>query len=298
MKPTLLILAAGLGSRYGGLKQIEKLGPSGEILMEYAIYDAIKAGYGKVVFVLREEIEEEFQSLFVQRFKGKINFDYVIQKTDALPEGYEVNQDRTKPWGTGQAVWLAGEKIQEPFAVINADDYYGSDVFELIKNGMMAPNNEMYFLAGYQLKRTLSEYGTVARAIGEIDAEGYLKSLSEKTQIGKNEDGIYNREEDESLVRFSGEEIVSMNLLGFTPSIFDYLENSFKTFLKNNSSDLKAEFYLPLVVNEIIITRKNKVKVLNTEANWFGVTYKGDKLRTQEKINELVNKGIYPKNLN
>ncbi|MDF9796942.1 dTDP-glucose pyrophosphorylase [Catalinimonas alkaloidigena] len=296
-KPTLLVMAAGMGSRYGSLKQIDEFGPSGETIIDYSIYDAIRAGFGKVVFVIRESILADFKVVFYGKFSGKIEVDYALQELDRVPQGVEVPPERVKPWGTGHAVLVAANKIKEPFAVINADDYYGQQSFQLMANFLSNLDKEVHTLIGYRLKNTLSEHGYVSRGICEVDQEGYLKSVTERTHIYIKPDQAIVYKEDEEEVSLSGDEIASMNLMGFTPGAFAQFEASFKAFIKENAGHLKKEFYLPTVVNEIINAGEAKVKVLNTSDKWFGVTYKEDKAVAQHRLKELVEAGVYPENL-
>lgn len=296
-KPTLLVMAAGMGSRYGSLKQIDGFGPSGETIIDYSIYDAIRAGFGKVVFVIRESIEAEFKEIFYGKFSGKIKIDYVLQELDRVPEGIKVPAERVKPWGTGHAVLVAADKIQEPFAVINADDYYGQQAFQLMADFLSQLQTKEYALIGYRLRNTLSEHGYVSRGICEVDREGYLSSVTERTHIYIKPDQSIVYQEDGEEVDLTGEEVASMNLMGFTPAAFAQFEASFKAFIKENAGELKKEFYLPTVVNEIINAGEAKVKVLNTTDKWFGVTYQEDKAIAQQKLQELVRAGVYPEKL-
>ncbi|MEK6478842.1 sugar phosphate nucleotidyltransferase [Catalinimonas sp. 4WD22] len=296
-KPTLLVMAAGMGSRYGSLKQIDRFGPSGETIIDYSIYDAIRAGFGKVVFVIRESIEAEFKEIFYGKFSDKIKIDYVLQELNRVPEGIKVPAERVKPWGTGHAVLVAADKIQEPFAVINADDYYGQQALQLMAVFLSQIQKEEHALVGYRLRNTLSEHGYVSRGICEVDGEGYLSSVTERTHIYIKPDQKVVYEEDGEEVDLTGEEVASMNLMGFAPAAFAQFEVSFKAFIKENAGELKKEFYLPTVVNEIIKTGDAKVKVLNTTDKWFGVTYQEDKLIAQQKLQELVKAGVYPEKL-
>lgn len=290
-------MAAGMGSRYGSLKQIDAFGPSGETIIDYSIYDAIRAGFGKVVFVIRESIEAEFKEVFYGKLSGKIKIDYVLQELDRVPEGVEVPAERVKPWGTGHAVLVAADKIQEPFAVINADDYYGQQAFQLMADFLSELQKEEHVLIGYRLRNTLSAHGYVSRGICEVDEEGYLSSVTERTHIYIKDDQKIVYQEDGEEVALTGDEVASMNLMGFTPSAFEQFEFSFKAFIKENAGELKKEFYLPTVVNEIINTGEAKVKVLNTTDKWFGVTYQEDKAIAQQKLQELVRAGVYPEQL-
>lgn len=299
-KPTLLVLAAGLGSRYGSLKQIDRFGPSGETIIDYSVYDAIRAGFGKVVFVIRQSIEAEFKEVFYGKFADKIAIDYVLQEIDHVPEGTIVPPQREKPWGTGHAVMVASDKIQEPFAVINADDFYGAQSFAKMTDFLtqVKAKQENYCLMGYQLQNTLTEHGYVARGICEVDQNGYLVEVTERTHIYITEDNriVYQTEEGKEIA-LTGEETVSMNLMGFTPAVFKHFRHSFTDFIKENYHDLKKEFYLPFAVNEIIKAGLAEVKVIHTPEKWFGVTYKEDKIIAQQNLRELVDQSVYPENL-
>lgn len=295
--PTLLILAAGMATRYGSLKQIDQLGPHGETIIDYSIYDAIKAGFGKVIFIIRESIEEEFKAVMLHKFSDKIAVDYILQELKNLPEGFSVPEQREKPWGTGQAVWVAASEIQEPFAVINGDDFYGYQSFKIMADFLKnVKSDKEYGLVGYQLKNTLSEHGTVSRGICEIDHSGYLKSVTEHTDIIKTEEGITTRNNEKHEI-LNANEVVSMNLMGFTPSIFPFFEEYFKKFLQIHGNKTKTEFYLPEVVNQLVKGNKAQVKVLPSLEKWFGVTYPNDKPVAIQNLKKLTAAGIYSKNL-
>ncbi len=299
MKPTLLVLAAGMGSRYGSLKQVDKLGPSGETITDYSIYDAIRAGFGKVVFVIRKSIEADFKEVF-HKFNNKIQVEYVYQELDNIPEGIKVPADRQKPWGTGHAVLIAAEKINTPFAVINADDFYGFGSYQTMAAHLSKTytiDTDIYSMVGYKLENTLSEHGHVSRGVCETTSENILKSIVERTQIKKINEKIVYKESEEIWKPLTGNEIVSMNFWGFPPTVFKHLKEKFKIFIENNYQNLKSEFYLPFAVNDLILESKAKVSVLHTPDFWFGVTYKEDKESTISKLQELVIKGIYPQNL-
>ncbi len=299
MKPTLLILAAGLGSRYGGLKQLDPVGPSGETIMDYSIYDAKNAGFGKVVFVIRPSFEEDFKNVIIAKYKDFIEVDYVFQELDMLPEGYSVPEGREKPWGTAHATLVAANKINEPFAVINADDFYGRESFQTIADflvKMYEQNDETFTILAYKLENTLSEYGTVARGVCEIDKDSYLVDIKEHTKISIDGDKIISDIENH-IEELSADTPVSMNLMGFPASSFKYFEHYFKEFLSENHTNLKAEFFLPLVLSKVIKNKENKVKILNSNAKWFGVTYKEDKAQVVENIQKLVDDGVYPKSI-
>lgn len=300
MKPTLLILAAGLGSRYGSLKQMDKLGPSGETLLEYSVYDAIRGGFGKVVFVIRRDIENDFKESVLNKLKGKIAVDYVFQELDVLPAGFSLPEGRVKPWGTGHAILVAADKVNEPFAVINADDFYGNGSFKLLADFLSSKeidDDKTYSMVGYQLEKTLSEFGFVSRGVCGTDENFNLIAATEKTHIERTDQGIVSKLPDGTTEVLDGKSFVSMNCWGFTPSLFDYLKSGFIQFLKQNVDNLKAEFYIPFMVNELIEEGEVKVKVLKGNDEWFGMTYTQDRELAVEKIRSLIAKGVYPDNL-
>ncbi len=298
MKPTLLVLAAGIGSRYGSLKQIDTFGPSGETIVDYSVYDAIRAGFGKIVFVIRRNIEKEFKEVFSGKFSDDIIVDYVLQELDILPEGLSVPNGREKPWGTGHAVMVAEEKIQEPFAVINADDFYGQQSFQVVHDHLVgfSPDKLDACLVGFKLKNTVSEYGYVSRGICEVDDRHILNDIVERTHIEK-EGNRYFLEEDGEVFNLTGEETVSMNLMGFSPAAFRYFREGFYRFMEENKDELKKEYFLPSVLNKIVHTEAAMVKVLHTPEKWFGITYKEDKPVAKETLLKLVEAGKYPENL-
>ena len=299
MKPTLLVLAAGMGSRYGGLKQLDQLGPSGETIIDYSVFDAIRAGFGKMVFVIRRDIENEFKESIIRKYEDKIPVEYVFQELSMVPEGIKVPEERVKPWGTGHAVLVAKEVIHEPFAVINADDFYGKDSFRVMADFLSALTPEQqdrYCMVGYELQYTLSEFGSVSRGACEANERNELQKMVERTKI-ERKDGKICYEEEGKWITLKDSQIVSMNLFGFAPSFFSYLQTQFKTFIKENSDNPKAEFYIPLVVNNLIHSGKVTMNILPTRSRWFGVTYKEDKQVAENKIRELVAMGEYPDNL-
>ena len=297
MKPTLLILAAGMGSRYGGLKQLDHLGTSGETIMDYSAFDAMRAGFGKVVFVIRRSFEKEFREMFVDKMKGKIDIELVFQDIENIPAGFSVPADRTKPWGTGHALLMAKDVFKEPFAVITADDFYGAEAFKVmadyLTNGV---SDSEYAMCGYQLCKTLSDFGSVARGICSVDANGFLTDIKERTSIERKNGKIVFTENDIE-TELDENVPVSMNFWGFAPNLFKHLEEKFVTFLKANASNPKSEFYIPMVVGELMNEGKVKTKVLPANATWFGVTYKEDRPTTVAKIADLVKKGLYPEKL-
>ena len=299
MKPTLLILAAGMGSRYGGLKQLDGIGPHGETIMDYSIYDAIKAGFGKVVFVIRKSFEKEFNELIIKKFKNLIDIEVVFQDLDKIPEGYTYSPRREKPWGTNHAVLMAKDVIHEPFGVINADDFYGRESFEILSNFLQSVTDKKneYCMIGYRVGNTLSENGPVSRGICIVNEKNELINVVERTHIQEKGGTIIYLDENGREVTIPPETTVSMNMWGFTPDYFDYSLEYFKKFLEENSQNIKAEFYIPTVVNQLIHEKKIICKVLNTPSKWFGVTYAEDKPQSILKINELIRKGIYPEKL-
>ncbi|MFI3314343.1 MAG: nucleotidyltransferase [Rikenellaceae bacterium] len=301
MKPTLLILAAGMGSRYGSLKQMDGIGPNKEAILDYSIFDAIRAGFGKVVFVIRHSFEEEFRAIFSkERFGGNIDVDYVFQELDCLPEGFTVPEGREKPWGTNHALLMAATAIDTPFAVINADDFYGADAFKVMGSYLSGLEGAVgkYCMVGYLLKNTMSDFGSVSRGVCTKNSEGNLVDIVERTHIEKDgENGAKFKDDNGEFCPVSTETIVSMNMFGFTTDYFSYGEEIFKTFLTERGSELKSEFFIPLVVNELTSTGKATLKVLESTAEWFGVTYKEDRPFVVEKLNKLIEQGIYPAKL-
>lgn len=294
-----MILAAGMGSRYGSLKQMDGVGPSGEAIIDYSIYDAIRAGFTRAVFVIRHSFESDFREVFTpERFGGKIKIDFVFQELDALPEGFSVPEGREKPWGTNHAIMMGSEAIDSPFAVINADDFYGDEAYKTIADHLntLHDSKGSYCMVGYSLENTLSENGYVSRGVCSVDVDGNLCGMTERTQIIRDGEQILYIE-NETQFPLSGTDVVSMNLFGFTPDYFDYSSEMFKEFLTNNSQNLKAEYYIPFAVNELIDNGTATMRVLNTSARWFGVTYKEDRPDTVARINELVEAGVYPKSL-
>lgn len=298
MKPTLLILAAGMGSRFGGLKQVEPIGPNGEAIIDYSIYDAIKAGFGKVVFVIRESFADAFKEKFDPKLKGKIDVDYVFQELDNLPEGFSLPEGREKPWGTAHAILVTKNVINEPFCALNADDFYGYNAYKVMADFLIqSANPTEYSMVGYKLSHTLSDYGSVSRGICDVDENDLLRKIVETIKIIKRDDKIISIESDGSEVELTGNESASMNIWGFKPSVFPILEEKFTEFLKNHINEPKSEIYIPSVVFDMIQEKKAKVKVLKADSPWFGVTYKEDKPRVVAKINKLIEQGEYPEKL-
>jgi dTDP-glucose pyrophosphorylase len=297
MKPTLVILAAGMASRYGSMKQVEGFGPSGETIMDYSIYDAIRSGFGKVVFIIRKEFEKNFREIVGKDIEGRIEVDYVFQELDKYANGFEISKERTKPWGTAHAVLCADEKVKEPFAVINADDFYGKDGFVKAYNFLVNDCNEKTFsIIGYELVKTLSEHGTVNRGVCELDSKGDLVSVVERLNVSKVGGKIVCN--DEHLPKeLPSDTHVSMNFWCFHPSVFGYTKKVFKEFLAENASNPKAEFFIPIVADKYIKGGKGVIKVIPTSAKWFGVTYKEDAPMVRESLRKLVDAGEYPENL-
>lgn len=295
MKPTLLVLAAGVGSRYGGLKQIDKLGPTDETIIDYSVYDAYKAGFGKVVFVIRKNIEHDFKEAIADKYSGKIKVDYVLQETEFVPEGFSVSH-RTKPWGTGHAVLMAADKIHEPFAVINGDDFYGTDSFIQMAKFLLSTNEQKgkFAMVGYYLKNTLSENGFVSRGVCQVNENGIMTDVQEHTKIQEMNGQIVFEDENGLMKNIHPDTMVSMNFWGFTPDLFSHLKELFVKFLEDNYRSEKAEFYIPFAVNDLVKAGKAEVSVLSTSANWFGVTYREDRNDVMSKLQLLHNKSAYP----
>lgn len=296
MKPTLVVLAAGMGSRYGGLKQIDKLGPSGQAILQYSCFDAARAGFGKVVFVIRRDIERDFKEVIISKVSKSIPCEYCFQDKDDLPAGFSLPADREKPWGTAHAVLAARKNVTEPFAVINADDFYGKEAYQTIADyfkTLPKDSNNQYCMVGYPVKNTLSEYGTVSRGICNTDSSGNLTTVVERTKIIR-ENGKIVFIEDDQKTEIAENTPVSMNFWGFTPSFFKYLEDYFKEFLHENINKPKAEFLIPWVVDQLIKNKAAQTKVLTSDAQWFGVTYKEDRPAVVQKFQDLTDKGEYP----
>ena len=296
MKPTLLVLAAGLGSRYGGLKQLDGLGPNGETIMDYSIYDAVKAGFGKVVFVIRRKFEEEFREKVTKKYEHLLPIEIVFQELDDLPKGFELNPDRVKPWGTNHALMMGKSAINEPFAVINADDFYGRKSYQVICDFLSKLENteNKYCMVGYRVGNTLSESGTVARGVCETDENSNLTGIVERTQIKRIDGVVKYKDENDEWISLPDNKPVSMNMFGFTPDYFDYSDEFFVNFLNENEKKLKAEFFIPTLVNDLIVDDKIEMKVLDTSSQWFGVTYQEDRPFVVSKFKELVELGEYP----
>lgn len=303
MKPTLLLLAAGMGSRYGGLKQLDGLGPNGETIMDYSIYDAIRAGFGKIVWVIRKDFEQDFRERILSKYKGHIPCEIVFQSLDKIPEGYSVPEGRTKPWGTNHAVMMAKDVIKEPFCVINCDDFYNRDCFKVIGkflSELPEGSNGKYAMVGFRIANTLSDNGSVSRGVCAKDDQGHLTSCVERTEIERQSDGkVAYKDEKGEWVSVPDNTPVSMNVWGFTPEYFDYSDKLFKEFLDQPSTKAnpKAEYLIPWVVDKLIKSGKATCQVLDTTSKWFGVTYSADRPGVVAKIQKLVGEGIYPKKL-
>lgn len=302
MKPTLFLLAAGMGSRYGGLKQLDGLGPNGETIMDYSIYDAIRAGFGKIVFVIRKDFEEQFRTQILSKYEGKIPAELVFQSLDALPEGFTCPKDRVKPWGTNHAVLMGKDAIKEPFCVINCDDFYGRDAFATIGkflSELPEGSKNKYAMVGFRCCNTLSENGSVARGVCVYDNNHHLKDVVERTEIMRVNGPICYKDEKGEWIPLEENVPVSMNMWGFTPDYFQYSEEYFKEFLSDpkNMENLKAEFFIPLMVNKLINEGTATVEVLDTTSKWFGVTYAADRQDTVDRIKALVDAGEYPEKL-
>ncbi len=329
MKTTLLVLAAGMGSRYGGMKQLDHLGPSGETIMDYSIYDALRAGFTKIVFVIRRSFEQEFREMFVDKLENKAEIQIAFQEMDNIPPGIEYNRERTKPWGTTHAIWVARDLISEPFAVINADDFYGRESFSVMADFLKQRSNQdkgRYAMVGYKLKNTLSEHGSVSRGICTVSENSpdkgeessrisdpdrakkpaavpaavpavVLEKVEEHTNISRDAGGKVINNQEGKIKFLNPEATVSMNFWGFTPDILTHLENRLIAFLKAHAQELKTEAYIPFLVDELIQKKEADVEVLHCNAQWFGVTYYKDKFMAMECINERVSEGIYPRNL-
>lgn len=297
MKPTLLVLAAGMGSRYGGLKQLDALGPSGETIMDYSVYDAIRAGFGKVVFVIRKDFEKDFREKVLSKYENKLPVDVVFQSVDALPEGYVCPADRTKPWGTNHAIIMGATAINEPFAVINADDFYGSHAFKVMADELMRGRSRKgdYCMVAFKVGNTMTENGSVSRGVCTVDNDGRLTSIVERTAIlfDKNHEVEFT-DENGKICHLDSETPVSMNMWGFTPDYFDFSEREFRSFLDEKINVPKSEFYIPLVVDSLIHSGEATVKVLTTDSHWFGVTYAADRDGVVAELASLHDAGEYP----
>jgi hypothetical protein len=296
VKPTLLVLAAGMGSRYGGLKQIDPVGPAGETIIDYSIFDALRAGFGKLVFVIRRDIEAPFKEIIGARFAALVPVEYVFQELDKLPPEFNVPAGRTKPWGTAHAILMAADTVHEPFAAINADDFYGAESYRLLAQHLQAGTPD-YAMVGFVLRNTLSDFGSVARGVCQVDPENFLQGVVELTKIERDGAGARDTNPAGKIITLTGDEAVSMNMWGFTPAIFPQLQKGFQEFLERRGWDLKSEFYIPSAVNSLVVARQAQVKVLRTQASWFGVTFREDRPRVVESVRQLITRGDYPEKL-
>jgi dTDP-glucose pyrophosphorylase len=294
--PTLLVLAAGMGSRYGGLKQIDPVGPGGETIIDYSIYDALRAGFGKLVFVIRKDIEEPFKQVVGARFEKRVAVEYVFQELDKLPPGFAVPAGRTKPWGTTHAILMAADAISEPFAVINADDFYGAEGYRVLAQHLQSGTPD-YAMVGFVLRNTLSDFGSVSRGVCTLTDDGLLKDVVELTSIER--DGSHARNTDSAglVTSLTGDEAVSMNMWGFIPRVFVQLREVFDEFLARNGTEMRSECYIPSAVNELVSSGQARVKILRTNDSWFGVTYRDDQPRVAESIRRHIHDGLYPEKL-
>lgn len=302
MKPSLVILAAGMGSRYGGLKQMDEFGPNGETIIDYSIYDAIQAGFGKVVFVIRESFREAFIEFFKNKFDDKIDVVFVTQELSHLPEGFTVPEGREKPWGTAHAVQMAKGVVNEPFLVINADDYYGKGAYKVAADffnqfPLEPDTKKLYNVIGYRLLNTLSEYGTVNRGVCQGDEHGNLTAIEECKKIMKEKDGVIRYPDGDGQKELKEDDIVSMNMWGFYPSYFDFFDREFSKFLTKEGKELTSEYYIPDLIDLLIETKEAEVKILSSDSSWFGVTYQDDKPHVVAKLEKMIEEGLYPKDL-
>jgi UTP-glucose-1-phosphate uridylyltransferase len=295
-RPTLLVLAAGMGNRYGGLKQIDPVGPGGEAIIDYSIYDALRAGFGRVVFVIRKDIEQAFKHAVGARFEKHIAVEYVFQELDRLPPGFSVPAGRSRPWGTLHAVLMAADTINEPFAVINADDFYGSEGYRALAQHLQSDTSD-YAMVGFVLRNTLSDFGPVSRGVCRVDDAGFLERIVELTNIEPN--GVHAKSTNSTgrITALSGDDVVSMNMWGFTPHIFGQFREHFQGFLRSNGSDIESESYLPSAVNDLVLTGQARAKVLRTNDSWAGVTYREDRSHVVQTICHLIDCGNYPNRL-
>jgi len=298
MKPSLVILAAGLGSRYGGVKQLDGFGPNGEKIIDYTVFDALDAGFGKIIFVIREEIDFEFRKTILDKWQGRGDFEVVYQSLDALPKSYMVPEGRVKPWGTAHAAWMAAPIINEPFGIVNADDFYGKNSLKTLAIHLESMNNNEVSgcMVGYELGKTITENGSVSRGVCEVDADHQLKMISERTAISRGPDGKISYHEAGVRVHLDSQAIVSMNLIGFTSLVFQEIEKGFDAIFQTSKINPKVEYYIPLVLTSLI-KQGIKIPVLETDDHWFGVTYSQDKVWVKSQLKRLIENGIYPNDL-
>lgn len=299
MKPTLVILAAGMGSRYGGLKQLDGVGPSGETIMDYSVYDALRAGFGKIVFIIRHDFEQEFRDKVISKYENHVPVEIVFQSIDKIPAGSEYNRERTKPWGTNHAVLMAADVVNEPFGVINADDFYGRESFRILADYLKSADGKKneYCMVGFIVENTLSKNGSVSRGLCKVSSDNYLTDVVECHGIEEKGEKLIYIADNGTEQEFPAGTIVSMNMWGFTPEYFDYSEKEFINFLKTNGNELKSEFYIPSMVNKLITDDIVRLKVLQTPSKWFGVTFAADKQETVTDIKKLIEAGEYPEKL-
>ncbi|MCH7764619.1 MAG: nucleotidyltransferase [Candidatus Marinimicrobia bacterium] len=288
---TLLVMAAGMGSRYGGLKQLDSIGPQGETIIDYSVYDAMEAGFNKVVFIIRKKFEDLFKAKITNKFAGEIQVEFAFQDLHDLPEGFTCPEGREKPWGTGHAIFTARDLINEPFCVINADDYYGRESFQKLAE-FYTNEYRSFSMVAYRLDKTLSSFGGVTRGICKVENDR-LSTVIETGNVRKTDSGVTS----DGDVTLDGREPVSVNMWGFTPILFDYLQEMFVDFMKESGTELKSEFLIPTVINDLIQTGREEIHVLRSDSPWFGVTYKEDKLYVQGEIQKIINAGVYPKKL-
>ena len=296
MSLDLVVLAAGIGSRYGGLKQLDGIGPSGERILDYALYDAVKAGFDRIVFIIRHSIEKDFKECFGHHLGKNVKTEFVYQELDAIPAPFKLPAERVKPWGTAHATWVCRNAVKGPFGIINADDYYGRDSYQLLSKFLkgVKPADGDFAIMGFKLRNTLSEFGSVARGICQVGSDGNLKSVVERLKIEKEGTAAKFQNDDGSWSPLTADEQVSMNMWGLTPVVFDHLDKNLPEFFKTRGNELKSEYLLPTAVNEMVTRGKATVKVLNSPASWFGITYKEDKASVQDKLKKLVAAGVYP----
>lgn len=285
-------MAAGMGSRYGGLKQIDPVGPHGETIIDYSIYDAMRAGFGKLVFIIRKDIEGPFKETVGARFENRIPVEYAYQELDKLPAGFTVPEGRTKPWGTTQAVLMAEDLIHEPFAVINADDFYGAEAYKVMADHLKSGSPD-YAMVGFTLRNTLSDFGSVARGVAQVNSDGFMTGIQELTKVERDGNGAKNTDDASNVTDLTGDEPVSMNFWGFTPKVFGQLHDVFNRFLEKSGKEMKTESYVPTAVNELLAAGQAKVKVLRSADPWFGVTYREDRQHVVDSIGEQVKSGKY-----
>ncbi len=300
VRTSLVVLAAGMGSRYGGLKQMDAFGPNGETIIDYSLYDADRAGFDHVVFIIRKSFEEPFRAAFESKLKGRMAVDYVFQELDNIPHAYyPVHEERERPWGTAHAVWTAHDVIDGPFGVINADDYYGPQSYKTLQHFLVhKKEKEEYGVVGYRLSNTLSKHGTVNRGVCQGDADDYLIAIEECKQIGRADNGVISFPGMDGSLRILREDApVSMNMWGFFPSYFRYFEEQFGNFLQEQGQDLKSEYYIPTLIDHLIQSGERRTKILHSDAEWFGVTYREDKAFVSERLNRLISEGVYPEHL-